>query len=73
MGSRLMGPRLMGSRLMGSRLMGSRLMGSCSKWNQIEPDLLLPNNSFILNIFASLFAYWYHLVNGISLGLHCMH
>jgi hypothetical protein len=54
MGLRLMGSRIMGSRLMGSRLMGSRLMGSFSKWNQIEPDLPLTNNSCQNNISMQL-------------------
>jgi hypothetical protein len=49
-----MGSRLMGSRLMGSRLMGSRLMGSVGLYNQIEPDLLVPNYTVNPNVCTKL-------------------
>ena len=34
--------------------MGSRLKGSFGQWKKIEPDLLVPNYSFIMYV-ASLF------------------
>jgi hypothetical protein len=41
-------------------------MGSIGEWNQIEPDLPVPNLSLNSISVSSAFAYYYHLVNGIS-------
>ncbi len=53
----------------GQCLMGSRIMVQIGLWNQIYPDLQVPNYSVIPNIGLSSFTYEYYLVNGICYGL----
>ena len=49
--------------------MGSRILLSIGLWNQIYPNLQVPNYPFIPNLGRSSFAPRYHSVYGISYGL----
>ncbi len=57
------------SSVSGWSLIGSQLLGSFGEWDEIEPDLQVPNNSFYLMYVNGIFACCYHLVNVMSFAL----